>query len=175
MNKLLLPYLLAPFWGLQTYAQPKSVIPLSPEAAALSKAINYPVGHDTGIPNISVPIHEVAVGRLKIPIALSYHAGGFKIGELPANVGMGWSPSTDLQITRKIDGKHNFYQRWCIQIINLFFTTITQKICFSNLASLARQHFFSYYKLTDLSEKTDKERRPKYHHKTAIESYTFDG
>jgi hypothetical protein len=49
-------------------------------------------------------------------------------------------------------------QIWCTLIANLLFTIISRnlkrKIAFSLLVSFARQHLFSYNKLTDLIEKT---------------------
>lgn len=57
-------------------------------------------------------------------------------------------------------------QIWCTLIANLLFTmvrrTMRQNISFSNLVSFARQHLFSYNKLTDLIEKTEREWRRKH-------------
>ncbi|MGS2765213.1 hypothetical protein [Sinomicrobium sp. M5D2P9] len=88
----------------QNYESQKFV-PISPEAAALSKMVNYPINYNTGIPNINISFHEISVGNLKLPIVLNYHAGGFKINEKATRVGLGWSLSCDLQITRSINGK----------------------------------------------------------------------
>lgn len=70
-------------------------------------------------------------------------------------------------------------QIWCTLIANLLFTVIRkgikQKISFSNLVSFARQHLFSYHKLTDLIEKTEKEWRLKYQPKITSQSLLFDG
>lgn len=70
-------------------------------------------------------------------------------------------------------------QIWCTLIANLLFTVIRkgikQKISFSNLVSFARQHLFSYHKLTDLIEKTEKEWRLKYQPKLAPQALLFDG
>jgi hypothetical protein len=70
-------------------------------------------------------------------------------------------------------------QIWCTLIANLLFTVIRkgikQKISFSNLVSFARQHLFSYHKLTDLIEKTEKEWRLKYQPKIASQALLFDG
>ena len=57
-------------------------------------------------------------------------------------------------------------QIWCTLIANLLFTiiqkNIRKKISFSNLVSFARQHLFSYNKLSDLIEKIEKDWRKKY-------------
>jgi hypothetical protein len=77
---------------------------LTPEAAALAKMINYPVNHNTGIPDIRLPLYEIKVGGLTLPIELVYHAGGFKVNEQAGRAGLGWALSCDLQITRSING-----------------------------------------------------------------------
>ena len=70
-------------------------------------------------------------------------------------------------------------QIWCTLIANLLFTVIRkgikQKISFSNLVSFARQHLFSYHKLTDLIEKKEKEWRLKYQYKIPTQTPLFDG
>jgi len=57
-------------------------------------------------------------------------------------------------------------QIWCTLIANLLFTIIKKgikkKISFSNLVSFARQHLFSYNRLSDLIEKIEREWRKKY-------------
>lgn len=87
------------------YGQAPKIVPVSPEAAALAKMVNYPINYNTGVPNINIPFYEISVGSLKLPITLNYHAGGFKINEKATRVGLGWSLSCDLQITRSISGK----------------------------------------------------------------------
>lgn len=84
------------------------IIPVSPEAAALAKMVNYPVNLNTGIPDINIPFYEIKVGGLSLPITLNYHAGGFKINEQATRAGLGWSLSSDLQITRTINGLDDF-------------------------------------------------------------------
>ena len=81
---------------------------VSPEAAALVKAINYPVGYNSGVPSISIPLYEFKGRELSVPIALSYHAGGFKAREQAPCTGMGWTLGCDLQITREIKGGDDF-------------------------------------------------------------------
>lgn len=70
-------------------------------------------------------------------------------------------------------------QIWCTLIANLLFTIISKnirrKISFSNLVSFARQHLFSYNKLTDLIEKTEKEWRKKHSEKPAAQPALFSG
>lgn len=70
-------------------------------------------------------------------------------------------------------------QIWCTLIANLLFTIISKnikrKISFSNLVSFARQHLFSYNKLIDLIEKTEREWRKKHSEKPVVQPALFDG
>lgn len=75
------------------------VLPVSPEAAMFSKMVNYPVAMYTGIPNISIPLHEIKTQGMTIPIGLQYHSGGFKTSERAGAAGLGWVLDCELQIT----------------------------------------------------------------------------
>ncbi|HAS42421.1 MAG TPA: hypothetical protein DCS93_18225 [Microscillaceae bacterium] len=86
------------------WAQVTPDIPKSPNAAALEKFAEVPVGHYTGIPNISVPICNLKSRSLSVPISLSYHYTGFKPNEIPSWVGLGWSLNAGGAITRTIQG-----------------------------------------------------------------------
>jgi IS4 transposase len=70
-------------------------------------------------------------------------------------------------------------QIWCTLIANLLFSIIKRntkrKMSFSILVSFARQHLFSYNKLTDLIEKTEKEWRKKHSEKHNTQPALFDG
>ena len=70
-------------------------------------------------------------------------------------------------------------QTWCTLIANLLFTiiqkNIKKKISFSNLVSFARQHLFSYHKINDLIEKTEKDWHKKYTDRTGTIKGLFDG
>jgi hypothetical protein len=92
----------------QAQAPKKDITPTSPEAAALTKMINFPVNFNTGLPNIAVPLYQVESGNLKLPIGISYHSGGFKINEQSTSVGLGWSLTSDIQITRSVNGLDDF-------------------------------------------------------------------
>jgi hypothetical protein len=81
-----------------------TVIPVSPNAASLGKYGEIPVGYSTGIPNINVPVYEITSGSLKIPISLSYHAGGIRVEEIASWVGLGWSLNAGGVITRQVRG-----------------------------------------------------------------------
>jgi len=80
------------------------VIPPSPNASSLGKFADQPVSTYSGTPVISIPIYSINVGDLKIPISLSYHAGGVKVNEIPSWTGLGWSLNSGGVITRSVHG-----------------------------------------------------------------------
>lgn len=85
-----------------------SIVPVTPEAAALAKMVNYPVNLNTGVPGINIPFYTIKIGGMELPITFEYNASGFKINERSTRVGLGWSLSTDLQITRSVNGLDDF-------------------------------------------------------------------
>lgn len=74
----------------------------------MAKMVNYPVSFNTGIPNINIPLYQIEAEGMTLPVGLDYHAGGFRTNEKSTGVGLGWSLSTDLQITRSINGIDDF-------------------------------------------------------------------
>ncbi len=82
----------------------KTVVAPSPNASALGKYGEIPVGLYTGIANISVPIYTVKGRELEVPISLNYHAGGVRVEEIASWVGIGWSLNAGGVITRTIRG-----------------------------------------------------------------------
>jgi YD repeat-containing protein len=81
-----------------------NVIPNSPNTSAMMKFDNIPVSIYTGIPNISVPFYHISAGNVSIPVSLSYHAGGIKVGEEPSGAGLGWTLNIGGFISRTVRG-----------------------------------------------------------------------
>jgi RHS repeat-associated protein len=96
--------------------QVKDVTMPPPNAASLGKYGDIPVGYYSGIPNIDIPIYNVKEGGLNVPVSLSYHAGGVKIGETSSCVGLGWSLQAGGLISRTIIGKAD-------EVVDGYFTT----------------------------------------------------
>ena len=67
--------------------------PNSPSAAEFLKFGNYQMDYSTGVPNIEIPIYEINMGGVSVPISLKYHASGIKVQEIPSCVGLGWQLS----------------------------------------------------------------------------------
>ncbi|MDO3696024.1 hypothetical protein QVZ41_14320 [Wenyingzhuangia sp. chi5] len=153
MNNLIFKYFLFVLCALSfqiSYAQSEyeNFIPVSPEAAALFKTVNYPINYNTGVPNINIPLHEVSVGNIKIPIALNYHAGGFKINEQATRVGLGWSLSCDIQISQSINGKNDLTPNYGYKnsdfILSTYPLSNDQKFDIANNTKDGSPDIFSY-------------------------------
>jgi YD repeat-containing protein len=75
-----------------------------PNAAALGKYADFPVSYFTGVPDISIPIYELKDGEADLPISLSYHASGIRVGEVASWVGLGWALNAGGVILRTVRG-----------------------------------------------------------------------
>ncbi len=89
-------------YSLSFAQEPPRIIPPAPEAASVFKFSEVPVSLYTGVPNISIPIHEIKCKQLTIPIHLSYHARGNRVDEIASRVGLGWSLNYGGMMSRQI-------------------------------------------------------------------------
>ena len=85
--------------------QIKDVVMPSPNAASLGKYGDIPVSYHTGVPNVGIPIYTLPEGSISLPISLSYHAGGVKVGEPCSWVGLNWSLQAGGMISRMVQGR----------------------------------------------------------------------
>jgi len=76
----------------------------TPQAASLSKYVEFPVSYYNGLAQISLPIYEVVCGDISVPITLSYHGGGIRVQEEASWVGLGWTLNAGGVITHDIKG-----------------------------------------------------------------------
>src|SRR5687767_4295306 len=76
------------------------ITPISPEAASLGKFGNIPVGYYTGTPQISIPIYDIKVGSIHLPVSLNYHAAGIRVDKTSSSVGIGWALSGSGVVSR---------------------------------------------------------------------------
>ncbi|BAV07764.1 hypothetical protein FLA_3795 [Filimonas lacunae] len=72
--------------------------------AAITKFIDVPVDKATGIPGVQIPLYSMKADGVTVPVLLSYHAGGIKVGEAAGSVGLGWSLQADGFIARAVRG-----------------------------------------------------------------------
>lgn len=78
----------------QPYSALDNIHPVSPTAWQFVKYTEMPVSEYTGMPNISVPLYTIQADGVKVPLDLTYHAGGVRVNEEASWVGLGW----DLQV-----------------------------------------------------------------------------
>lgn len=90
------------------------IIPPSPQSRIFEQYINHKITEYNGLPEISIPLHEIRINGLTIPIALTYHAGGIRFGQYDGEVGAGWSiGACGYRVSRSVNNKPdeatNFY------------------------------------------------------------------
>ncbi|MEQ9298572.1 MAG: hypothetical protein RIF33_08415 [Cyclobacteriaceae bacterium] len=77
----------------------------SPAAAELSKFVNAPVNHYTGLPQIGLPLYSLPGRKMSLPIGLAYHARGIKVDDVASPVGIGWALQAGGSISRVVRGR----------------------------------------------------------------------
>jgi len=127
-----------------------NVIPPSPNAAALGKFGDIPVGAYTGIPNISIPLYTMKVGRYSLPISLDYHSGGLKVEELSSSIGLGWALNAGGVITRSMHGQpdessHGYFQNYGLTDSSIASnSTTTSDFCKGILDKQPDQFYYNF-------------------------------
>lgn len=95
-----------------TYGQTKLSFPhvqeMSPNAASIAQYQDCPVSYYTGSAQISIPLYEIDIDGIKIPLSLNYHSSGIKVAEESSWVGLGWSLDIGGRITRTIKNVDDF-------------------------------------------------------------------
>jgi|GEM_PF-1826671 len=82
----------------------KKMIPVPPNAAAFKIYGDIPVGHTTGVPDISIPIYEIDINGYKLPIVLRYHLhSAQKVRGIISNVALGWNLDFGGMITQSVN------------------------------------------------------------------------
>lgn len=99
----------------------KNKTPLSPQAEAIEKHANYSIDYSTGVPNISIPLYEIKVGNVTLPISINYHASGIKVQDIATPVGLGWVLNAGGVVNRVVKGTED---RLTGDTLNLEYTSI---------------------------------------------------
>jgi hypothetical protein len=81
-----------------------NIIPSSPTTSELGKYGMVPVSLSTGTPNINIPLFILNIGKLSLPLSLSYNSNGIKVDQIASWVGLGWSLNAGGVVTRTIRG-----------------------------------------------------------------------
>ncbi|PVD49321.1 hypothetical protein DC498_25630 [Terrimonas sp.] len=74
-----------------------------PSAAAFTQYGKCPVSLFTGIPDIKVPLYNIKVDNVEVPVYLSYYARGIQPNNHAGWVGTGWNLFAGSAITRKVN------------------------------------------------------------------------
>lgn len=69
------------------------VKPLSPDAAAMFKVLEKPIGTFTGTVPVNFPLMSLTTGELTAGLSLNYSTGGIRVEEIASWVGLGFSLS----------------------------------------------------------------------------------
>ena len=78
------------------------ITPKSPNVSAMERFGDYPVSMYSGLASIEIPLYEIKVGNIIVPIKLVYHPSGIKVNDNASWVGMGWSITGDYTINRNV-------------------------------------------------------------------------
>ena len=95
-------------WG-QSSVQQLQIIPASPQAQSFQKYLNHQITEYNGLPEIDIPLYELKIKGLTIPVTLSYHASGIRYKQYDGEVGAGWSLNAGgYRVSRTINGRDEF-------------------------------------------------------------------
>ena len=79
-----------------------NITPPTPNAAAFAKYGNTPVSPYTGVANVDIPLYEIHSRDIRVPISISYHPSGIRVGEEASRIGLGWVLNCGGLISRSI-------------------------------------------------------------------------
>ncbi len=85
-----------------------NLVPPAPETANFFQYLDYPVSHNTGLMQISIPLYEVRSGSLSVPISINYDPSGFKVNEVNGPIAVGWNLMAGGMIARTVKGSVDF-------------------------------------------------------------------
>ncbi|MEC5145473.1 hypothetical protein [Chitinophaga sp. 212800010-3] len=86
---------------------PPRPVPPSPEVGSLFKFSELPVTHYTGLPQVNIPVYELKLKEITIPVGLQHHTGGVKIDEVASCVGMNWNLTAGGSLNVMVRGKED--------------------------------------------------------------------
>ncbi len=92
-------------------AENSNIFPITPQAPNVSSIGDYgkfAFGHHTGTPNVNIPLYEIDLDGMKIPVQLKYNASGIKVAQEASWVGLGWSLQVGGTIVKEIRGWNDF-------------------------------------------------------------------
>lgn len=125
----------------------------SPSAASLGQFGEVPVSLYTGLPVIEVPLYTLQEQGMSVPIALRYHASGFRPDQHPGLVGMGWALEAGGVISRSIQDlpDEDTWDETCAQCSPGYYYTgqMVSNTNFTNLGNSERYNIINNGALVD--------------------------
>ncbi len=161
--KIIILFLIIGVQQLYAYVPKEIVTPISPNATSLGEYGEVPVSPYTGLPLIQIPLHEISLSGHKIPISLSYHAGGVRPDQHPGWLGLGWSLNAGGCISRIVkDLPDEFYnsKNWIDAELGYYYKCNEYNVDWNNLENL--QGFIESNSSTNL-----------YHNDTEPDQFSF--
>ena len=76
----------------------------SPEAKSFTEVNFLPISEYTGKINVEIPLYQIDMNGLSIPISLKYNYGGVKVNSVSSNIGINWSLSYGGSTIREQNG-----------------------------------------------------------------------
>jgi hypothetical protein len=73
---------------------------------------NFGVNEATGLANISIPIYNVKIGDLTVPIELQYNSSGIKVEQFASEVGLGWILNAGGYVDKELIGQNDYPVGW---------------------------------------------------------------
>ncbi|MFT3740644.1 MAG: hypothetical protein QM786_17985 [Breznakibacter sp.] len=90
-------------YSVHSYAQNMHTPKISsPQAASMDSHGEFGVDMFVGRPNISIPVYNVSIGRINMPISLDYNSASVQPNAHPTWVGLGWNLNCGGVISRKM-------------------------------------------------------------------------
>ncbi|MDP9961656.1 hypothetical protein [Chryseobacterium lathyri] len=81
---------------------------VKPELNSLLNFSNFSSINNNGAIDVSIPIFDIKVDDLDIPIKLRYNTKGIKVSEIASNVGLGWTLETGGSIIQQVNDSEDF-------------------------------------------------------------------
>lgn len=103
------------------------ILPKTPEAGKYEIYGKNTLNSSRGIPNINIPIHQLNIDGVTIPITLNYNCNGVKVDEIPSAVGLNWFINAGGYISRDIRGYADELQSY-----GLFNNSLTPQNWYNN-------------------------------------------
>lgn len=109
MKKYLLLFLLMSpsmfFCQEQVSANIEQIIPPNVDAVSVFKSSETVPNLSNGMIDVTIPIYNITLRELSIPINLKYYSRGIKVSEIASSVGLGWSFNYGGLVSRQVRDK----------------------------------------------------------------------